>query len=207
MTALPLPAVADDRTLFFPLPVEVYHAMIGRAIEEGEPFELLRGQVLRKDSSHEGDDPVSIYPPHTISVLSLGRLDRLLEPLGCHMRPEQPLTLGLHDEPEPDGAIVIGAMRDYRERHPGPGDVLMVIEVADSSLHRDRTLKHRIYAGAGIERYVILNLIDRVAEVYTQPLRELERYGRLETLGPGDELALPTARDETLTVRVGELLP
>ena len=65
--------------------------------------------------------------------------------------------------------IVHGSEIDYRERHPGPEDVALVIEVSDATLNRDRTLKKQLYAAAGVPVYWIVNLLDNQVEVYSQP--------------------------------------
>jgi Uma2 family endonuclease len=98
------------------------------------------------------------------------------------------------DEPEPDAAIVRGAIKDYRDHKPGPGDILCVIEVADASLRRDRATKQRIYADAGIAEYLIVNLPDRVIEVYTEPHKGKGRYGQLATLTATKRLAVSVAQ-------------
>jgi hypothetical protein len=63
---------------------------------------------------------------------------RRLSPARCA---ENPITLPPSHEPEPDGAVVQGRPEDYLKRHPGPADVVCALEVADSSLRADRTIK------------------------------------------------------------------
>ena len=207
----------DERARLQLTTVADYHRMVEAGIiESGAPFELLEGQVVARDKSRYGGEPMSIDPPHYYSVRQLGKLDAALVTRGCHMRTEAPLTLPPFDEPEPDGAIVRGGEDDDRRRHPGGADVLCVIEVADSSLRRDRTTKLRIYAAAGIPRYVIVNLIDGCVEVYHGPLPAQKRYARSDTLTREAELSLPTAEgvreDEggskgVVRVAVASLLP
>jgi Uma2 family endonuclease len=71
-------------------------------------------------------------------------------------------------EPEPD--LVWAARRDYSKRHPEPHEVLLLVEVADTSLEVDRGLKLSVYAEAGIPDYWIVNLIDQQIEVYRKPV-------------------------------------
>jgi Uma2 family endonuclease len=71
--------------------------------------------------------------------------------------------------PEPDRCVVRGSIRDYAGRHPGPGDIILVVEVADTSLPEDRTMGTEVYGPAGISLYWIINLIERQVEVYTNP--------------------------------------
>jgi Uma2 family endonuclease len=203
-----LTELIDERTILYPLTIEQYHWMITHGImPEGEPYELLDGHLVRKDRSAVGEDPMTVGHDHTFVVQFLERLDRRLEPRGCHMRCQQPVSLPPYDEPEPDGAIIRGQWDDYRKRHPGAKDVLCVIEVADASLKRDRTTKLRIYATAGIPTYLIINLPERCVEVYTQPRRRAGRYGRPTVLPPEQEVEFPTAAGEPLRVAVKELLP
>ena len=89
-------------------------------------------------------------------------------PDGWFVSSQDPITLGA-SEPEPDVAVVRGALRDYLQQHPTAADVGLVVEVAGVSLQRDQTLKRRIYATAGIPQYWIVNLVDRCIEVYHQP--------------------------------------
>ena len=64
---------------------------------------------------------------------------------------------------------------DYAERHPGHGDVVLIVEAADSSLRGDRRFKKAIYAKAALPVYWIVNLIDRQIEVYSEPTGPAER--------------------------------
>ena len=73
------------------------------------------------------------------------------------------------DEPEPDLAIVAGVPEDYRARHPGPEDIALLVEVAETTLDRDRGDKLLAYSAGGIAVYWIVNLVDHRVEVYTQP--------------------------------------
>lgn len=188
--------------------VEQYHALIAHGIiMEGEPYELLDGLIVRKNRSAHGEDPARVSPPHSWAVMNLADFGRKFERLGCHVQTQQPITLPRYNEPEPDGAIVMGTIDDYHKRHPGPKDVLCVIEVADASLHLDRTAKQRIYADSGIPQYVIINLPDRVVEVYTQPLVGKGRYGQSITLGPSQSVAIRAARGRELKVAVRRLIP
>jgi Uma2 family endonuclease len=72
--------------------------------------------------------------------------------------------------------VIRGQTTDYRDRHPQALDIELVIEVSDATLERDRTMKKRIYAKAGIPIYWILNLRERQLEVYTQPKMEESEY-------------------------------
>jgi Uma2 family endonuclease len=120
------------------------------------------------------------------------------------------LTVVLSDsQPEPDFAIVRGNARSYLARHPGPADVGLLVEVADSSLLRDQRDKARIYARANITCYWIVNLVDRRVEVYTQPSGAIPipLYRSLQSYQPGDALPLVLDGSAVGAVATADLLP
>jgi Uma2 family endonuclease len=200
--------LVDERAQLWLLSVGQYHQLIaGGVLPEGEPYELLQGHLVRKNRSATGEDPVTVGHEHAAVVRRLAKRSAQLQPLGCFLQTQQPITLPPFNEPEPDGAIVNGNEEDYDQRHPAADDVLCVIEVADASLHRDRTVKQQIYADSGLPQYIILNLPERCAEVYTQPLAGNGRYGRLATLSPDQELILPAPGQRQLRVPIEDLLP
>jgi hypothetical protein len=176
-------------------------------LAEGEPFELLDGYLVRKDRSAAGADPMTIGHEHAWVVGELVDLNPKLRRLGCHIRIQQPVALPPYDEPEPDAAIVIGTNKAFLKRHPGAGDVACVVEVADASLHRDRVSKLRVYAASAIPTYVIVNLPDRVIEIYSEPIRGKGSYRHSVSLTRADRLELPAGRGKKLVVPVNQLLP
>ena len=205
-TVFPVQAEAPPR--HFRLRVEHYHGLIARGvIPEGAPYELIDGLVVRKDRSAEGEDPMTVGRGHTWAVTAWQELNGRLRRRGCYVRIHQPLTLPPYDEPEPDVAIVAGSKDDYRDGHPGASDVLCVVEVADSSLAYDRTTKQRIYARFRIRQYVIVNLVEGVVEVYTEPVPAKRLYRNSETLSGRGSLALPMPGGSPLKVPVRLLLP
>src|SRR3954469_18476632 len=142
------------------LSVEQYHE-IARAgiLTRDDRVELLEGWLVAK---------MTKYPPHVIAAGQTHDALRGLVPNGWYVSKEDPVTT-LDSEPEPDLAVIRGTRRDYRDRHPGPQDVALVVEVADASLPRDRTLKKRIYARARFPVYWLANLPEARIEVYTEP--------------------------------------
>lgn len=112
-------------------------------------------------------------------------------------------------EPEPDGLIVRGEVRDYEDRNPVPADFGIVIEVSDSSLFMDRTGKGRTFAREGIPVYWIVNVVDKQIEVYSDPDAGADppAYRTRTDYKPGD--AVPIALDGAVagTVPARELLP
>src|SRR3954454_20033396 len=106
MTAI-LQELGDDPRLVYRYTVDDYHRMIeDGTLEEGEPFELLDGQVVRKLRNAAGEDPMTVGDDHRMAVLRLGKLDPKFGKLGCHITTQQPLALPPFDEPEPDGAVI-----------------------------------------------------------------------------------------------------
>ncbi len=162
-----------------PLSVDQFHRMIAAGIlRDGEPVELIEGMLVRKGRGPLGGDEIIHGPHHALVVARLQRLSSRLVTLGCHLRSQLPVTLSAVDEPEPDLVIVRGEPDDFADRHPGPADVLLVVEVADSSLAFDRTTKQRLYAAAGIPAYWIINLPDDRIEVFEDPRPDEGLYGR-----------------------------
>lgn len=102
-----------------------------------------------------------------------------------------PLALAeLESVPQPD--MIWFRRQDYRHRRPLPNDVLLLIEVSDSSLRYDREVKGPLYAQAGIQEYWIVNVPEETIEIYRQPLGA--RYGSVTTLRRGEaarSLAFP----------------
>jgi Uma2 family endonuclease len=121
---------------------------------------------------------------------------------GYYVDTQEPITT--HDsEPEPDVAVIRGARRDFADRHPGPEDVVLVVEVADDSLERDR-LEARLYADASIAVFWIVNLRTQTVEIYGRPSGARYEDRRDYTSG-----AIPVVIDgsEVARVPVEALLP
>jgi Uma2 family endonuclease len=190
-----------------PWTVEQYHRAIDTGfIPEDTAYELLDGWIVRKERNAAGEDPMTIGDRHRISVTRLARLMPQFEPHGCYLQSQQPIQLPPQNEPEPDASIVRGSLdEEAGDGPPGPADVLCVVEVADASLRRDRTVKLKAYAAAKIPLYVIVNLIDNQVELYT-PV-PADGYGVPRVLRAGEILELPTATGVIVAVPVERLLP
>ena len=96
------------------------------------------------------------------------QLDRLLGDRAV-IRGQDPITISSHSEPEPDVVIAVGNEQDYLGHHPYPENILLVVEVSDSTLRYDQTVKLSLYAEAGIANYWIVNLEALQVERYSQP--------------------------------------
>lgn len=191
-------AIPND--LILRLRIDQYHAMIQSGILTDDDFvELLEGWLVFKMSKN---------PPHRVTTrLVRTALENILPP-GWYVDSQEPITL-YNSEPEPDIVVVRGDTRQYLDRHPGAEDIAMVIEVSDTTLQRDRTVKKRIYAGAGIAIYWIVNLVEEQVEVYSQPIVEVEQPDYSQRLDFGRSAVIPItiAGREICAIAVNSLLP
>ena len=101
---------------------------------------------------------------------------------GYRVREEKPLAMGEWSEPEPDIAVVRGERWGHLDAHPTSAE--LIVEVAGTSLAKDRGVKKAIYARCGIVEYWIVNLSDGVLEVYRDP--ESDDYASRSVLRAGD---------------------
>jgi Uma2 family endonuclease len=205
VTAQPIsPPAPDDAAVptepIYRLSVAQYHAMADHGIlDEDAPVELLEGWLVQKMTKHR---------PHSLTTGLVRRALEHLLAVGWYVDSQEPITT-VESEPEPDALVVRGDRRDYVDRHPGPEEVALVVEVADTSLRRDRGTKKRIYARAGIPVYWIANLPEHRFEVYTNPTGPAKRpdYGQRQDYGPADEIPVVLDGNEVGRLPVRELLP
>jgi Uma2 family endonuclease len=192
------PAIPD--VPIYRLTVEQYHAMAAAGIlTEDDPVELLEGWLVQKMTKN---------PPHVVATGLVRRALEHLLPSGWYVAAQDPISMADSD-PEPDGAVVRGEVRDYLDRHPGPQDVVTVVEVADTSLQQDRELKQRLYARASLPIYWIVNLVERQIEVYTDPSGPAAEpaYRQRRDYGVADTISLVLGGAEVGGLPVRELLP
>lgn len=182
------------------LSVDQYHQMIALGIlTDDDPVELLEGWLVTKMPKN---------PPHRLTTQLTREALTALLPSGYYVDDQEPMTTD-ESEPEPDVMIVRGRRRDYHDRHPGPQDVAVVIEVSDTTLQRDRTLKKDIYARGGIPVYWIINLPERRIECYTHPSGPAEHpdYQHRQDYQPTDQIPLHIGDQVVGALAVAELLP
>jgi Uma2 family endonuclease len=176
-----------------------YERLVDLGLFRGDPVELIAGQLVVAE------------PQRSYHATAVGAADdalRAVLPPGWIVRAQMPVALDAESAPEPDLVVVAGTRTDYRESHPA--GAALILEVSDSSLDFDRQHKGSLYARAGVADYWIVNLIDRVLEVYHDPAPDPEapygwRYRSVQTLTPPAAvvpLALPTA-----WIAVADLLP
>lgn len=141
--------------------VREYHDMIAKGVlTESDPVELLEGLLVSKM-------PRSLAHDFAITALEM-HLHQLV-PRPNVVRGQCAATFA-DSEPEPDCIVARGPLSEYRTRHPGPAETLLVVEVSASSLERDRSDKGRIYARGGIPIYWIVNVEEKKVEVYSDPV-------------------------------------
>lgn len=165
--------VSSPRRLFT---VDEYYEMARVGIlKPNERVELLDGEIVPMNA---------IGTPHLWCV---NRLNRHFTgfPDRAFVQVQLPLRLNNRSEPEPD--VVLLQLDTPQDRHPGPQDAYLVIEVADTSLRTDRGRKRTMYARAGIPEYWIVDLQHDRVEVYRDPSR-----ARYQTI-------LLASRDDTVS--------
>ena len=167
--------------------VDDYHRLGELGVfHEDDRVELLDGEIVEMT-------PIGF--PHAGCVAALVRI--LLTGVGTRavVWPQQPIRLSERSLPEPDVTLLRPRQGMYRDAAAEPRDVLLLIEVSDTSLRRDRELKVPLYAGAGIAEYWIADVQGDVIEVHTNPpgsrYESVRRLGRGELLSP---LAFPDLR-------------
>lgn len=160
-----------------------------------------------------------VFPPETRVELMDGEILKVMRPSHRHSRlvsrlvrqfwnhcdqqtqliqSEQPIHLNAHFEPVPDLAIIQGPDDRYEQRFPDPGEVFLIVEVADSSLRYDQGDKYRAYAAAGIPEYWIVNLRESQVEVFRQP--EGDAYGSTQVYSLGKAVLVPMNPDASIAV-------
>lgn len=162
-------------------------------LNPADRLELLEGEIYEMSP---------IGSPHAACVRFLSRLlerkfgDRML------VSTQNPVRLNDFSEPQPDVALLRWRDDFYRQAHPTPADVLLVIEVADSTVETDRSVKLPLYAGAGVPEVWIVNLPGEALEIYAGP--QATAYQTTRSHGRGEAAQSQTVSD--LSVNVSEVL-
>lgn len=166
-----------------------------------DKVELIEGEIVQKMPQND---------PHRSAIGAMQEVLGRIFPSGHWICIQLPLALGTKSMPEPDLAVVVGSWRDYTNGAPTAEETRLVVEISDTSLLSDQTAKAAMYARAGIADYWIVNLPERVLEVYRQPgpdddaplghaYRQFKRRTERDTISP---LAAPMS-----VIAVGDLLP
>lgn len=175
--------------------VEQYHQMgTAGVLTEDDSVELLEGYLIEKPMKN---------PAHSFSNRRVYKAIEGIAPSNWLISSQEPITTA-DSEPEPDVSVARGDEASYRERHPKPHEVGLVVEVSDTTLRQDRTIKLRIYAKARIPTYWILNLPERTLEVYTEPAGE--EYRQRRTYVEADTVPVVLDGQEIGQLSVSDLL-
>ena len=169
-----------------------YHEMIASGgLREDDRIELINGYLVTK---------MSIGSLHSGMVNRLNRLLGRLFGDSAIVTIQNPVTIHEYSEPEPD--VVVAKFREdfYADRHPYPEDILLVIEVADTSLAFDREAKIPLYASCGIPESWLVDLIHHEIHVFRRP--DGAAYQETVVFRSGDLLPVPGS---TETLAVAEL--
>ncbi len=143
-----------------------YHRMAEAGIlKQDEHVELINGEII--DMA-----PIGTY--HASCVDRLNRLFSKRLPETVIIRVQNPVHIEKYSEPQPDIAILKMQPDFYADRHPCPDDVLLIAEVADTSLEYEHKVKLPLYAKAGIAEVWIVNLKEECVEVHSK--QSGERY-------------------------------
>lgn len=182
-----------------PFSVDEYHRLVEVGVlTEDDPVELLEGWIVFKMPKN---------PRHDNAVFRVQQTLSRVVPADWLVRVQSAITTG-DSEPEPDVAVASGPVAAYDTRHPRPTDIALVVEVADTSITRDRLDKQRLYARASIREYWIVNLGSSRVEVYVNPsgvVPDPSYHGRTD-YAPGESIPLRLG-GSVIPVAVQELFP
>jgi Uma2 family endonuclease len=170
---------------------EEYHKMAEVGILQERGLELIDGEIIKMT-------PIGSRHLSCVNLLN----EILSEKLGRKViiSIQNPVRLNEYTEPEPDISILKRTEDRYANQLPSAEDVLLVIEVADSSVDYDRNVKLPLYAESGIPEYWLINLDQKEIEAYRKPLGNAYRFREL--LRPGDAIK---AREMELEIPVEEV--
>jgi Uma2 family endonuclease len=159
---------------------------------EDDRVELIRGEIIQMAAKGR--------PHETCIRLLLEQFPELVAKRAI-IQSQAPIVLLNNSEPEPDFAIVHKRPDYYLSSHPTASDILLLIEVSDSTLNYDQTTKLALYAEADISNYWIFNLVDNWLECYSKPYENRAGkfgYRTKQIFLPNEAIALPCFPDSSL---------
>ena len=191
------PAIVADVACYppFRMSIDQYEKLVDSGVfTKRDKLQLINGILAAKATQN---------PPQSVADLLCRKALVRVIPTGWHLRPDKPVRLPPDGEPEPDQCVVRGEERDYSARHPGAGDIGLLVEVADSSLAADREMA-RTYGASGVPVYWIVNLRESQIEVYTEPTAD--GYGRVRAYKPGEDVPVVLDSVEVGQIAVSDIL-
>jgi Uma2 family endonuclease len=164
------------------------HQIAKRWFSVDEYYRMAEAGILREDDRVEliEGEIVEMSPIGSRHASCVRRLNELLfRDIGqaAIISVQSPIRIDDYSEPEPDVAVLKRREDFYAEGHPTASDVLLLIEVADTSVEYDRNIKLPLYAKAGISEVWLVNLPQETIEIYRQPLDKTYREVRLVKRG------------------------
>jgi len=174
-----------------------YYQMAELGFFHGKRVELIEGEIIEMSPMNN---------PHATAVRKLLYVLRKLFIEGYLIDSQLPMSFSKINEPEPDIAVIKGEIEDFTKSHPKTAE--LIIEVSDSTIRFDRTVKASLYAQNKIQDYWILNLRKRCLEIYRQP-KEDKKLGYIYTesrILTEDDEASPLIAPET-KIKVADILP
>jgi Uma2 family endonuclease len=160
---------------------------------EGARLELIEGEIFEMSPIGSAHAACVDFLVYLFSVIANGRFI---------VRVQSPIQLNDFSEPQPDVALLRWRDDFYRGAHPTPADVLLVVEVADTTVVTDRSFKLPLYARAGAPEFWLVNISEGQLEIYSEPSGD--SYLRSEVFVRDAEARSHTVAG--LSVKVGELL-
>jgi Uncharacterized protein conserved in cyanobacteria len=164
------------------------HQIAKRWFSVDEYYRMAEAGILREDDRVEliEGEIVEMSPIGSRHAACVGRLTEILGQLAAGkaiLWVQNPVLIDEYSEPLPDVALLKRREDFYAEGHPTASDVLLLIEVADTSVEYDRNIKLPLYAKAGISEVWLVNLPQETIEIYRQPLDKTYREVRLVKRG------------------------
>ncbi|MEO6029924.1 MAG: Uma2 family endonuclease [Candidatus Binatia bacterium] len=173
---------------------EEYHRMGEAGLFANERVELLDGTIVTMSPQNS---------PHAGTVDQLHRLLLGIVDPTLRVRAQLPIILDDWSEPEPDVAVCAPDPYNYSREHPKPAEVLLICEVASSSLAYDRAAKAAAYAASHIREYWIVDVVNRAIHILSDPVGAEGRYRGERQVRDGDVIAVPGGA----TLVVTDILP
>jgi Uma2 family endonuclease len=173
--------------------IEDYHRLTELGFfQEDDRVELIRGEMIEMAAKGMLHATVNRRLARELANI-IGK--------GATLQGQDPILLSNYSEPEPDVVILKNKEDDYLSSHPHTEDILLLIEISDSSLDYDQTTKLSVYAENNITNYWIFNLVDLCLEYYSEPYQKLQGefgYRNKSICLPNESVTLPYFPDLTL---------